>query len=576
VVTVVDTNGVVLYQSESVRRVFGYSAQTLHGRALVQLLHPDSAARLVEALRTVADRPYATTVVELTVPHLDGHPRQAEMTVANLLDDPSVGGLVLNTRDISERKQLQEQLMHEAFHDTLTQLANRALFHERVAEALRNEDEDGSTVAVLFLDLDGFKEVNDSLGHAAGDQLLVEVAHRLHSTVRPDDTVARFGGDEFAVLVHAPSRRYAEGVAERIVAAMDEPFLLGERELHIGASVGLACVEDDETAASDAEQLMRDADLAMYRAKALGGGGWAAYDPEMHASVVARLELEGDLRRALERGEISLHYQPTIDLADNGIVGFEALLRWHHPTRGLVPPAEFIPVAEATGLILPLGRWVLTEACRQAVAWSAETGGRPLKMSVNVSVRQFDRADLPTAVASVLMETGMPAGQLCLEMTESVLMNDTEENLAQLIRLKALGVQLAIDDFGTGYSSLAYLRRFPVDIIKIDRSFVDQLGVQADDSTLARTIVQLGQSLGISTVAEGIEQITQLTALRRMGCEFAQGFYFSHAVPAEEAGRLLAVESGRLLVEAAAAADQSAATADQATATADQSTTVAA
>jgi diguanylate cyclase (GGDEF)-like protein/PAS domain S-box-containing protein len=566
VVTVIDTNGVVLYQSESVRRVFGYSARTLTGRGLVHLLHPDSAARLVEALRTVAGRPYATTVVELTVPHLDGLPRQAEITVANLVDDPSVGGLVLNTRDISERKQLQGQLMHEAFHDTLTQLANRALFHERVAEALRNEEEDGSTVTVLFLDLDGFKEVNDSLGHAAGDQLLVEVADRLHSTVRPDDTVARFGGDEFAVLVHAPSRRYAEGVAERIVAAMDEPFLLGERELFIGASVGLACVEDDEAAASDAEQLMRDADLAMYRAKALGGGGWAAYDPEMHASVVARLELEADLRRALDRREISLHYQPLIDLADSRIVGFEALVRWHHPVRGLVTPAEFIPVAEATGLIVPLGRWVLTEACRQAVAWSAETGGYPLKMSVNVSVRQFDRADLPAAVAEVLMETGMPAGQLCLEMTESVLMKDTEENLAQLIRLKALGVQLAIDDFGTGYSSLAYLRRFPVDIIKIDRSFVEQLGVQADDATLARTIVQLGQSLGISTVAEGIEQVGQLTALRRMGCGLAQGFYFSRPVPADEAGRLLIVEAGRLLVEAA----------DQPITTAGQSATVAA
>ncbi|GAA0797403.1 putative bifunctional diguanylate cyclase/phosphodiesterase [Spirilliplanes yamanashiensis] len=537
VVTVVDANGVVLYQSESVRRVFGYSARTLTGRALIHLLHPDSAARLVEALRTVAGRPYATTVLELTVPHRDKRPRQAEMTVTNLLDDPSVGGLVLNTRDISERKELQQQLMHEAFHDTLTQLANRALFHEQVAEALRREDDEATTVTVLFLDLDGFKEVNDSLGHAAGDLVLMQVADRLRATVRRGDTVARFGGDEFALLVHAPNRRYAEGVAERVVAAMDEPFMLDERELHIGASVGLACV--DEAAAGDAEQLMRDADLAMYRAKATGGGGWAVYDPQMHARVVDRLELEGDLRRALQRREISLHYQPTIDLADGSIVGFEALVRWHHPTRGLVNPGDFIPAAEATGLIIPLGRWVLTEACRQAVAWSTESGGRPLKMSVNVSVRQFDRANLPNVVADVLMETGMPASQLCLEMTESVIMNDTEENLAQLIRLKALGVQLAIDDFGTGYSSLAYLRRFPVDIIKIDRSFVEQLGGAADDSTLARTIVQLGQSLGMSTVAEGIEQQGQLTALRRMGCDLAQGFFFSRPVPADVAGRLL-------------------------------------
>ena len=541
VVTVVDSEAVVLYQSESVGRVFGYSAPALTGRTLTKLLDPQSSARLAEALRAVAGRPYGTTVLELTVPHRDGRRRQAEMTVTNLLDDANVGGLVLNTRDISERKELQDQLVHEAFHDALTQLANRALFHEMVAEALQRQEHD-SAVSVLFLDLDGFKEVNDSLGHAAGDHLLVQVADRLRTAVRAGDTVARFGGDEFAVLVESPTVLDAEAIAERVVAAMDEPYLLDERDIHIGASVGLACGDGDHTAAADAEQLMRDADLAMYRAKSLGGGGWAAYDPQMHSGLVARLELEADLRHALARDEISLHYQPTIDLADGQIVGFEALARWHHPTRGLVSPADFIPVAEATGLIVSLGRWVLTEACRQAVAWGAGGDAPTLKMAVNVSVRQFDRADLPAVVAAVLAETGMPAGQLCLEMTESVLMTDTEENLAQLMRLKDLGVQLAIDDFGTGYSSLAYLRRFPVDTIKIDRSFVERLGEEGDESALARTIVQLGQSLGMSTVAEGIEELGQLTALRQMGCELAQGFYFSRPVPAIEAGLLL-VES---------------------------------
>ncbi|GGJ89659.1 hypothetical protein GCM10010123_19230 [Pilimelia anulata] len=539
VVTVVDADAVVTYQSESVRRVFGYSAAMLTGRTLTKLLDPEAGVRLSEALRAVAGRPYGSTVLELYVQHRDRRRRQAEITVTNLMDDPNVRGLVLNTRDISERKELQEQLVHEAFHDALTQLANRALFHELVGEALHRKGDNG-TVSVLFLDLDGFKEVNDSLGHAAGDQLLVQVADRLRHSVRADDVVARFGGDEFAVLVEAPGRDDAEDIAERVVAAMDAPFLLDDRDIHIGASVGLACGDDDEAAASDAEQLMRDADLAMYRAKSLGGGGWAAYDPQMHSGLVARLELEADLRRALDRDEISLHYQPTIDLADGRIVGFEALVRWYHPVRGMISPGEFIPVAEATGLIIPLGRWVLTEACRQAVAWGAGSGNDELKMSVNVSVRQFDRADLPAVVAAVLAETGMPAAQLCLEMTESVLMTDTEENLAQLIRLKDLGVQLAIDDFGTGYSSLAYLRRFPVDTIKIDRSFVERLGEEADESTLARTIVQLGQSLGMHTVAEGIEELAQLTALRRMGCELAQGFYFSRPVPAAEAGRLLA------------------------------------
>jgi EAL domain-containing protein (putative c-di-GMP-specific phosphodiesterase class I) len=284
---------------------------------------------------------------------------------------------------------------------------------------------------------------------------------------------------------------------------------------------------------------MRNADLAMYKAKGAGGSSFASYHPRMLTGLVERLELEADLRLALDRGELELHYQPTIDMADNRVVGFEALVRWRHPARGLIPPLDFIPIAEATGLIVPLGRWVLQEACRQAMEWSARDGRHPVKMAVNVSVRQFDRSDLPTVVREVLAETGMPADQLCLEMTESVLMTDTEENLAQLVRLKALGVTLAIDDFGTGYSSLAYLRRFPVDTLKIDRSFVERLGEQTDDAALANTIVQLGQSLGMSTVAEGIEEYGQLAALRAMGCTFAQGFYFSRPVPAAAAGRLL-------------------------------------
>ncbi|MFF5081361.1 putative bifunctional diguanylate cyclase/phosphodiesterase [Actinoplanes sp. NPDC000266] len=539
VVTVVSPEADVLYQSESVQRVFGYPARVFTGRRLTKMLDPESGLRLAQALRQVAGRPYATTVLELVVRHRDGRVRQAEMTITNLLSDPSVAGLVLNTRDISERKELQDQLVHEAYHDALTQLANRALFRERVSDALHHRAE-GGEVTVLFLDLDGFKEVNDSLGHLAGDQLLVQVADRLRSSVRSADIVARFGGDEFAVLIiTAPGgdADEAEQVAQRIIDALDTPFGGESRDIHVQASIGLASADMLGDAKDGAEQLMRNADLAMYKAKSAGGSGYATYDPEMLSGLVARLELEADLRLALERHQLHLHYQPTINLATGEVIGFEALARWEHPTRGLIPPAEFIPIAEATGLIVPLGRWVLREACRQAVAWSAE-GGRPVKMAVNVSVRQFDRTDLVEVVAGILAETGMPADQLCLEMTESVLMTDTDDNLEQLVRLKALGVTLAIDDFGTGYSSLAYLRRFPVDTLKIDRSFVERLGALTDDTALADTIVQLGKSLGMDTVAEGIEEFVQLEALREMGCHFAQGYYFSRPVPAEQAGQL--------------------------------------
>ncbi|OLB65625.1 MAG: diguanylate cyclase [Actinobacteria bacterium 13_2_20CM_2_72_6] len=541
VVTVVDPDAVVLYQSESVTRVFGHPAAALTGQSLIRLLDANSGLRLHRALCQLDGRPYETVMIEVTLRHHDGHLCQAEMTITNLLDDASVRGLVLNTRDVSERRRLEDQLVHEAFHDSLTTLANRALFKDRVDLALRRRRTGDTTVAVLFLDLDGFKEVNDSLGHAAGDQLLIEVALRLRASVRPEDTVARFGGDEFAVLIESvPGAGDAERIAAHIVDGLRGTFPVDNQEIHVRASIGIATAGPD---AKDTDQLMRNADLAMYQAKAAGEGGFASYDPQMHAGLVERLQLEADLRRAMDAGELVLHYQPTVELTSGDLIGFEALLRWQHPVRGLIPPVEFIPLAEATGLIRPIGQWVLVEACRQAATWSVRHPDRPLTMSVNVSGRQFERADLASVVAAALAESGLPPERLCLEMTESVLMNDTEENLAQLKQLKRMGVRLAIDDFGTGYSSLSYLRRFPVDTLKIDRSFVERLSGQSEDATLARTIVQLGQSLGISTVAEGIEQYTQLLALRRMGCEIGQGYYFDRPLPAAEAGRLLTGEA---------------------------------
>jgi predicted signal transduction protein with EAL and GGDEF domain len=365
--------------------------------------------------------------------------------------------------------------------------------------------------------------------------MLVQVAERMSAAVRDGDVVARLGGDEFAVLIAtANARADAESIAQRIIDALAAPFPIDGRELRVGASIGLASAAD----ANDIEQLLRNADLAMYKAKGAGGNAFACYDPQMHDVLMQRLELEADLRVALDRGELALHYQPTVDLATGEITGFEALVRWYHPLRGIVSPLDFIGIAESTGLIVPLGRWVLAEACRQAVEWGAGTT-RELKMAVNVSVRQFDHCDLAAMVAEVLAETGMPAGQLCLEMTESVLLTDTDENLTQLLRLKSLGVTLAMDDFGTGYSSLAYLRRFPMDTLKIDRSFVERLGGDSEDVALVRTIVRLGKSLGMSTVAEGIEDVVQLAALQEMGCDYAQGYLLSRPVPAPEAARLL-------------------------------------
>ncbi|MFI5935202.1 putative bifunctional diguanylate cyclase/phosphodiesterase [Actinoplanes sp. NPDC051494] len=539
-VAIIDADSTIRYQSDSVKKVFGWTPEHLVGRRLTDLVEPAGRAALGTAIAAALRAPGRAMVLELPVRHRDDTVRLAEMTVTNLLDVPGIHGLVLNTRDVHDQKELQERLVHEAYHDSLTGLASRALFHVRVEEAAAGWTRTDE-VAILVLDLDGFKQINDSLGHAAGDQLLVQVAERIRAVVREDDTVARIGGDEFGVVVVSdPARRDAEAVAGRIAATLREPFLVGGRELRTTASIGLARAADAE----DVDQLIRNADLAMYRAKAPGGDALAAYDPAMLAGLVERLELEADLRVALAREELTLHYQPTVDLRTHAIVGLEALVRWRHPVRGLVSPLDFIGIAEATGLIVPLGRWVLAEACRQAVAWGAGTT-RPLKMAVNVSVRQFEHGDLAATVAEVLAETGMPAGQLCLEMTESVLLTDTDENLTQLHRLKALGVTLAMDDFGTGYSSLAYLRRYPMDILKIDRSFVDRLSGDAgapgepQDEALVATIIRLGRSLGMTTVAEGIEDTRQLATLRDLRCDLAQGFLLSRPLPAGDATRLL-------------------------------------
>jgi diguanylate cyclase (GGDEF)-like protein len=431
-----------------------------------------------------------------------------------------------------------QEAMRQAFHDSLTGLASRALFLDRLNHALARADRERTRLAVLFVDLDRFKNVNDSLGHSAGDELLVGVAERLRECLPPDHTAARLGGDEFAVVVEdVPDDEDVTGIARRIIERIRAPFVLDGHEAFVDASVGIAFNTDDE---DDGQDLIRNADLAMYQAKKNGRGQYEIFHPALRAKFLRSLELEGSLRHAVDRGDFVLHYQPIVELASGQITGLEALVRWRHAEYGLIHPPDFIPLAEDTGLILPIDRWVLADACQQAGAWNARRGaGRPLTVCVNLSARQLQRTDLLEFVSATLARTALDPGCLVIEITESLLLHDTAATMERLRRLKALGVRVAIDDFGTGYSSLAYLRQFPVDIIKIDKSFVSGAGDVPDSCALARAIVQLGQTLRLSTVAEGIETGAQLTAMRGAGCEYGQGFHFAKPVPASELAVLL-------------------------------------
>jgi diguanylate cyclase (GGDEF)-like protein/PAS domain S-box-containing protein len=459
---------------------------------------------------------------------------------------PAIHPLAL---DVTEQLALQAELKHAAFHDTLTGLANRALFHDRVDHALDVSQRHDHRVAVLFVDLDGFKTVNDGLGHAAGDALLVGVAERFTGCLRPGDTIARLGGDEFGLLledVGEPS--VAVSIAQRMLDALAEAFDVAGNETFVSASIGIRV---SDASATSAGTLLRDADAAMYAAKAAGKGRYRLFETAMHQSAVHDLELRAELQRAIERAQFTLHYQPLVSLATGTVQGVEALIRWQHPRRGLVAPAVFIGAAEETGLINPIGRWVLREACTQARAWrDRRPGGQPLTMAVNVSVRQLRDADLVDDVRAALHASGIDPRSLVLEITESTLVDDVDDVVRQLSALKALGVQIAVDDFGTGYSSLSYLRRLPIDVLKIDRSFVDGVvGADSEGTTFVRSIVDLAHSLGLETVAEGIEQAAQLEHLRTTGCDYGQGYLFAHPAPASEIERLLAGLSGGLALD---------------------------
>ncbi len=454
--------------------------------------------------------------------HADGSWRAFEVIANNLLDDSAIGGIVVTYHDITEHKSFEAELRHLAFHDGLTNLPNRALAMDRLDRALTRSDRTHDSVAVLFLDLDNFKVINDSLGHQIGDQLLLEMARRLQQCVRPEDTVARIGGDEFTIILEkVAGLGDAIHIAERIATLLHEPVRVSSHEFVTTFSIGIAMSRGQDTS----DGLLRDADLAMYRAKTSGKSKYAVFDHTMNASAMKRLEIETELRRAIEHNELRVFYQPLMVLDTGRLSEVEALVRWEHPQRGLISPADFIPIAEETGLILPIGRWVLAEACRQVRAWQIEQpSAPPIILGVNLSARQFQSPELVDDITRVLLETGLPASSLKLEITESVMMNDADTTSSTLVRLKQLGVGLAVDDFGTGYSSLAYLQRFPLDVLKIDRSFVERLGRDAEGDAIVRAIITLARNLNMSVTAEGIESPEQMARLREFGCDLGQGF----------------------------------------------------
>jgi diguanylate cyclase (GGDEF)-like protein/PAS domain S-box-containing protein len=537
-ITVIRADTTVLYQSPAIRRVLGYDPEHFVGAKLVDFVHQDDRAQFVATLGDLMTKPAGTIMGEGRVHDSEGAWRHLEFVGSDQCANPAIGGLVLNLRDMSERRELEEQLRYQALHDPLTRLANRTSFADRLEHALARRVRSRTQVAVLFLDLDDFKAVNDRFGHTAGDLLLTQLAERVTGCLRPGDTLARLGGDEFAVLLEdVGPPEDATAVAERVLAALSLSFDLDGKELLAGASIGIALTELE--AAVDAETILRRADIAMYVAKVHGKGSYRVFQASMETSVVERLELLADLPRAVQQEEFILHYQPIFLLKHGGLFGVEALVRWQHPRRGLVQPDEFIPLAEESGAILPLGLWVLRQACAQAVRWQQKYPSSPRwTMSVNVSAKQLDSPLFAQQVSSILADTRLEPSRLVLELTESVMMYDIDLMLKRLGELKAVGVGLAIDDFGTGYSSLSYLRQFPFDLLKIDKSFIDDMGTIVTEKEVAKAIIEMGRTLDLEVVAEGIERGEQLSRLQALDCELGQGFLFAKPMEGHDIEKL--------------------------------------
>jgi diguanylate cyclase (GGDEF)-like protein/PAS domain S-box-containing protein len=522
--------------NEGVGKLFGYSADEMGNdiKFWRERLHPEDRERVVRDITQHIDTGKANWTDEYRFKRKDGsYAHVIDRGYVVYDDDEMPTRMIGSMMDVTDRKSLEEQLTHQALHDPLTNIANRALFQNRVDHALAKLPRSSSSLAVLFLDLDNFKAINDSLGHAAGDKLLVSVAERLQDCLRTTDTAARLGGDEFAVLCESVTKMdEAVMIAERILSVFQQPFIIDGKETHVGTSIGIASSSED---AMSSEALLRNADLAMYLAKNEGKGGYVVFEPKMREALMERIELEDDLRRGIEHHEFVVHYQPILELSSNDMLGMEALVRWVHPKYGMLSPLKFIPLAEETNLIVPLGAWVLREACRQVQLWREQHEGRlDFSVTVNISIRQFQQKELVDMVSRALLASSLPARCLILEITESFMMQDTEATIDKLQLLKDLGVRLAIDDFGTGYSSLSYLQRFPIDILKIDKSFIDKLGQGSEGNAVAKAIIMMGDSLNLKTIAEGIEHPDQIGELKSLGCGAGQGYHFAKPLNKED------------------------------------------
>ena len=537
VVLLVDADGVIRYASPGLASTLGHRSSDWSGRSVIDLVSGDDRdAAAAELRRAVSLGRGGMVKFEASLVRVDGERRRMEATIANLLGGDAVDGVVATFRDVTEQRNLERQLSHRAFHDELTGLANRALFLDRMDHALRVVRPEADPVVVLFVDLDDFKSVNDALGHGVGDQMLRAIAERIRQVSGVGDTPARLGGDEFALLLEDRGGvDRALDVAEQLLAALHEPVALAGYDLTVLASVGVAVATPGMTTAG----LLRDADIAMYEAKRAGKSQIKIFDPSMRLSASRHLEFRGDLANAIERDELRLVYQPIVDLRSHRVIGAEALLRWEHPTRGQVPPSEFIPIAERAGLIIPIGKWALEESIRAAARWQARG---PQQVSVNVSAAQIRSDDFVEHVRATLQTHRLDPSRLTLEITETMLVEEVESTSGNLAELRALGVLIGIDDFGTGYCSLSYLQRFPVDVVKIDRQFVEELDEHPRTATLARMILQLTTGLDIMSIAEGIERPSQLRALQELGCDMGQGYLLSEPLEADDLERRFGVD----------------------------------